>query len=142
MIDSQFTETFKISGYSADFFYKGVDMNENTERIDAILVEIKKLQIELRDLQKKECRKVERNHVFASIDGEVSLSDLFGGEDDLIIIHNMGRTAFTARAMRMGSMAFSIISRTAVPWLCCHLIPFQRKRLCVLAGMEVQDGIE
>jgi len=65
-------------------------MNENSKRVDEIQVAIKKLKVELRDLQKKESRELEKDYKFSSPSGDVSLADLFGDKNDLVIIHNMG----------------------------------------------------
>ena len=94
-------------------------MNENSERVDAIQVEIKKLRVELRDLQKKECRQVEKEYVFSSSNGDVSLTDLFGDQNDLILVHNMGADCpyCTAYADGINGVLHHLENRSAVAML-------------------------
>lgn len=60
------------------------------KRIEELEADINKLYKELRDLQKKE-KKLETDYKFSSAEGDVKLSELFQGKEDLIVIHNMGK---------------------------------------------------
>ena len=68
-----------------------VVMNENLERAEALHVEIQKLTTELKGLLKAEAEVDVGGYTFSSTGGDVSLLDLFGEKDDLIVIHNMGK---------------------------------------------------
>ncbi len=50
------------------------------------------LQEKLRELKKKEVSQIEDEYVFTTPDGVVSLRQLFGDKDDLIVIQNMGKS--------------------------------------------------
>jgi len=63
-------------------------MTEEIEKLEAdIMAQIARLN-ELR--AKSEGRKVE-DYVFRTLEGEVRLSELFAGQDKLLVIHNMGQ---------------------------------------------------
>ena len=49
------------------------------------------LKAKLRELQKNERGEPVENYAFETIDGSVSLLDLFAGRDKLLAIHNMGQ---------------------------------------------------
>lgn len=103
-------------------------MNENAERADSILVEIKKLQMELRDLQNKECRELERDYVFSSAKGDLSLAELFGDKSDLIVIHNMGQDCpyCTTYADGINGILHHLENRSAVALLSPDDVAAQR----------------
>lgn len=67
-------------------------MSENTERIGALHGEIQKLTAELKGLLKSETVVDVSGYKFSSGDGDVSFDDLFGDKDDLMIVHNMGKS--------------------------------------------------
>ncbi|MEJ8574878.1 DUF899 family protein [Microbaculum marinum] len=50
------------------------------------------LRAEMRDLQDRAEPQPVEDYVLQSTTGEVRLSEAFGGKDDLIVIHNMGRS--------------------------------------------------
>ena len=58
-------------------------MNDHRSRISSIRQEMRKIQAEM------EPQKVE-DYTFQNAEGTVTLSELFGGKDDLFIVHNMG----------------------------------------------------
>ena len=103
-------------------------MNEDTKRAYIILEEMKNLQVELRGLQKKECKVLERDYVFSSTKGDVNLKELFGDKDDLIIIHNMGANCpyCTTYADGINGILEHLESRSAVVLLSPDDVSAQR----------------
>jgi predicted dithiol-disulfide oxidoreductase (DUF899 family) len=62
-----------------------------TPEIESIEKQIYALKEELAKLRRAQPRLPVSDYVFKNHDGgEVALSDLFGGKDDLIVVHNMG----------------------------------------------------
>jgi len=57
--------------------------------IEGEIVELKK---KLAEIRKQRPREEVQNYTFKTPSGEVTLSDLFQGKDDLILIHNMGQS--------------------------------------------------
>jgi predicted dithiol-disulfide oxidoreductase (DUF899 family) len=62
------------------------------------MTEAQKLELEmmekaqrLAELRRDEAEEEVEDYVFQTLDGEVSLSGLFGGRDRLLVIHNMGQ---------------------------------------------------
>ena len=53
--------------------------------------EIAELRQKMRAAQAETEPQAVQDYVFSTLDGPRNLSDLFGGKDDLILIHNMGR---------------------------------------------------
>lgn len=65
---------------------------QTRDRLDAFREQIAGIRKEMRELQAAiEPQEVE-DYSFATADGKVSLSELFQDKDDLIVIHNMGRS--------------------------------------------------
>ncbi|HNB28521.1 MAG TPA: DUF899 family protein [Alphaproteobacteria bacterium] len=60
-------------------------------RIAGYRKEIAELREKMRAAQAEIEPQEVRDNVFSSLDGPRQLSDLFGGRDDLILIHNMGK---------------------------------------------------
>jgi len=72
-------------------------MSENTvsaqERIEALTLEIQAKRNELNELRHSLPQEEVGEYTFAGIDGkEYQLTDLFGNKNDLIVIHNMGKS--------------------------------------------------
>lgn len=65
---------------------------ETTARLAGYRLEIAALRDKMRALQAEIEPEEVADYTFASGDGEVRLSGLFGARDTLIVIHNMGRT--------------------------------------------------
>ena len=63
----------------------------STDRIQQLREEIFALNAELCRLQGQEAGKEIPDYSFVTLDGEVSLRELFGGKDKLLAIHNMGQ---------------------------------------------------
>jgi predicted dithiol-disulfide oxidoreductase (DUF899 family) len=61
------------------------------QRVEALEEEIANKKAELAVLRKSAPRQEVSDYVFASGNGETKLSNLFNGQDELIIIHNMGK---------------------------------------------------
>lgn len=62
------------------------------DRVDAIQQEILRLKAELTEARKRVPREAVRDYAFQSEGGVVRLSDLFGEHDDLLVVHNMGKS--------------------------------------------------
>ena len=62
-----------------------------TERITELEQQIFQMTAELNQLRKDAPRQAVRNYAFDTLDGTVSLLDLFSGKDTLLAIHNMGQ---------------------------------------------------
>jgi len=62
-----------------------------TEQITDIERQISELNAQLNDLRKASAGEVIPNYTFATLDGDVSLLDMFGDKDKLLLIHNMGQ---------------------------------------------------
>jgi predicted dithiol-disulfide oxidoreductase (DUF899 family) len=65
---------------------------EASERLAAYRHEIGALRDKMRALQKEAEPQEVENYRFASADGPVRLSDLFGDKEHLFVIHNMGKS--------------------------------------------------
>lgn len=63
-------------------------MSDEISRIEKQLFE---LTTELNELRKKNPGKEVPNYTFRTLDGDVTLLELFGGHDQLLVIHNMGQ---------------------------------------------------
>tara|TARA_R110000850_G_scaffold60524_1_gene138825 strand:- start:28 stop:663 length:636 start_codon:yes stop_codon:yes gene_type:complete len=61
-----------------------------SESIHELEDKIVELSAKLRNLKKRETTELSRDYLFSTPTGDVSLSDLFGDKQDLIIIQNMG----------------------------------------------------
>lgn len=66
--------------------------HDASEKIAAYRSQIAALRKEMRALQADREPEAVRDYAFASVAGPVHLSELFGDRDDLIVIHNMGRS--------------------------------------------------
>ncbi|MCB0825968.1 MAG: DUF899 family protein [Armatimonadetes bacterium] len=67
-------------------------MEATNSRIKELETQIYQLKEELSQLRRENEGEVVADATFMTADGEVSLSDLFGDKDRLILIHNMGHT--------------------------------------------------
>lgn len=67
-------------------------MDDDKERLGVLHGEIQKLKAELKTLLKKESVIDSGQYKFSTSDGDVSLEDLFGEKNDLVLIHNMGKS--------------------------------------------------
>ena len=63
-------------------------MNDEISKIEKQLFE---LTMKLNELRKTNTGNEVRNYTFTTLDGDVSLLDLFGEHDRLLVIHNMGQ---------------------------------------------------
>ena len=63
-------------------------MSDEILRIEKQLFE---LTTRLNELRKSRRGKEVQNYTFRTLDGEVTLLDLFGEQDRLLVIHNMGQ---------------------------------------------------
>lgn len=63
-------------------------MNDEISEIEKQLFE---LTMKLNELRKTNTGNEVRNYTFTTLDGDVSLLDLFGEHDRLLVIHNMGQ---------------------------------------------------
>lgn len=63
----------------------------STQQIEALEQEIFKLTTQLAEMRKAETGTEVANYTFLTLDGSVSLRDLFAGKDTLLTIHNMGQ---------------------------------------------------
>lgn len=63
-------------------------MNDEISKIEKQLFE---LTMKLNELRKTNAGDEVRNYTFATLEGEVTLLDLFGENDRLLVIHNMGQ---------------------------------------------------
>ena len=61
------------------------------DEIAALQKQIMELNLKLHDLQKQASGTLVKPYIFKSIEGEVTLSELFGRHDKLLAIHNMGQ---------------------------------------------------
>ncbi len=61
------------------------------DRIEALERQIFELTAELQELRKANVGDEVPNYIFATLNGEASLLDLFGSQDRLLAIHNMGQ---------------------------------------------------
>ncbi len=61
------------------------------DRIEALERQIFELTAELQELRKANVGDEVPNYTFATLNGEASLLDLFGSQDRLLAIHNMGQ---------------------------------------------------
>lgn len=62
-----------------------------TDEIQAIEKQLYELTTKLNELRKTNVGPEVKNYTFATLDGDVSLLDLFGENDRLLVIHNMGQ---------------------------------------------------
>jgi predicted dithiol-disulfide oxidoreductase (DUF899 family) len=62
-----------------------------TTRIDELEKEILDKKKELAELRRAQPREVVKDYTFETSQGEVRLSELFEGRQDLLVIHNMGQ---------------------------------------------------
>lgn len=67
-----------------------IDYRQASARLDGYRREIAETRTKMRALQKEILPEPVQDHVFQTLDGEVRLSELFGGKEDLFVIHNMG----------------------------------------------------
>jgi len=63
---------------------------EAHKKLEAAREKISKLRQEIRDISKDVEPQTVEDYELHNADGAVKLSELFGGKDDLIVIHNMG----------------------------------------------------
>ena len=63
-------------------------MNDEISKIEKQLLE---LTMRLNELRKTNTGNEVRNYTFTTLDGDVTLLDLFGEHDRLLVIHNMGQ---------------------------------------------------
>ena len=63
-------------------------MSDEISRIEKQLFE---LTTRLNELRKSHCGEEVQNYTFKTLDGDVTLLDLFGEHDRLLVIHNMGQ---------------------------------------------------
>ncbi len=63
---------------------------ETSEKLAEYRRQITEIRRKMRDVQAAVDPEEVRDYVFATSNGEVRLSELFGDKDDLIVIHNMG----------------------------------------------------
>ncbi|BDS08981.1 hypothetical protein NT6N_40210 [Oceaniferula spumae] len=91
-------------------------MNENQQRAEELQQQINSLTAELRSLQKQETPVNAKDYRFSSAKGDVTLDELFGDKDDLILIHNMGHTCAycTAYADGVNGVLHYLEDRAAV----------------------------
>ena len=61
------------------------------DRVATLARQVYELQAELNQLRREGPRSSVESFLFNSLEGEVSLEQLFGDHDDLLVIHNMGR---------------------------------------------------
>jgi predicted dithiol-disulfide oxidoreductase (DUF899 family) len=90
--------------------------------VDSVDQQISELQQEIASLSQRYRELIEQrpdepveNHVFQTPDGEVTLLDLFGDRDDLIVVHNMGQgcSYCTMWADAYNGSLHNILDRTA-----------------------------
>lgn len=62
-----------------------------SEEIAAIEKQLYELTTRLNELRKTNSEVEVPNYTFSTLDGEVTLLDLFGGQERLLVIHNMGQ---------------------------------------------------
>ncbi|MGI9264748.1 MAG: DUF899 family protein, partial [Gammaproteobacteria bacterium] len=62
-----------------------------SEEIAAIEKQLYELTTKLNELRKTNSEVEVSNYTFSTLDGEVTLLDLFGDQDRLLVIHNMGQ---------------------------------------------------
>ena len=60
------------------------------DHIEQLQKQVKSLQGEIRELIAKEMKPLSKDYTFDSVNGQVKLSNLFGEQQELIVIHNMG----------------------------------------------------
>ena len=103
-------------------------MNENQERIESLHAQIQKLTTELKGLQKSETAVDVGEYRFSSSEGELGLMDLFGDQDDLIVIHNMGKVCVycTTYADGINGILQHLESRCAVALLSPDPVQIQK----------------
>ena len=61
------------------------------DEITQLELQIRELMIRLNELRKSNPGSEIPNYTFATLNGETTLLDLFGGKDRLLVIHNMGQ---------------------------------------------------
>lgn len=66
-------------------------MSDEIAKIEKQLFE---LTSKLNELRKTNSGNEVRNYTFSTMDGDVSLLDMFGENDRLLVIHNMGRSTY------------------------------------------------
>ncbi len=72
-----------------DFMNDAVNVYD--EEIDTLLAEVELAKQKLAEARKRRPKEVIEDYVLQDIDGnDVRLAELFGGKDDLIVVHNMG----------------------------------------------------
>ncbi len=69
-----------------------MDYRRGSERLAEYRRQIAETRARMRGVQRDLEPEPVADHVFATTDGEVRLSELFGAKDDLFVIHNMGRS--------------------------------------------------
>ncbi len=62
-----------------------------SDEISAIEKQLFELTTKLNELRKSNSGNEVKNYTFSTLDGEVSLLDMFGENDRLLVIHNMGQ---------------------------------------------------
>lgn len=103
------------------------------EQEERVRSEIKKLQ-ELHQFRKKE--PVE-NYVFQGWDGKITLAELFGGKNELILIHNMGKQCNYCTLWADGFQGFYKHLKTRAGFvLANHNSPAEQKEFAKSRGWE------
>jgi predicted dithiol-disulfide oxidoreductase (DUF899 family) len=69
-----------------------MNYTETSEKLEAYREQIADLRRKMRETQATAEPEEVTDYVFATSEGPVRLSELFGSKDDLIVIHNMGRS--------------------------------------------------
>lgn len=72
-----------------------VNYGRSAERLDALRRQIAESRREMRKIQAAIEPQPVEDYVFGGKDGEVRLSELFAGKDDLFVIHNMGTSCIS-----------------------------------------------
>ena len=62
-----------------------------SDEISKIEMELFELTVKLNELRKSTRGKEVQNYTFSTLDGDVTLLDMFGENDRLLVIHNMGQ---------------------------------------------------
>jgi len=105
---------------------------DHLKEIDQCVEEIRKIQSRMQEISLSQSKLLKGKYRFATKDAELSLEDLFGDKEDLIIIHNMGASCVycTSYADGLNGILGHLEDRASVVLLSPDPVEVQLKFAC------------